>query len=437
MAATAKVSAPLTPEQIAIVKSTAPALKEHGEEITSMFYKNMLTAHPELRNIFNTTSQQTGAQPRALASAVFGYASYVDDLGKLSDVVARIAHKHVSLMVTADQYPIVGEHLIAAVATVLGDAVTPAVAEAWTAAYQALADIFIGLEGSMYAEHEKSETGWNGWRKFKIAKKVPESAEITSFYLKPEDGKLPLPAFQPGQYVSLHLHVPELGCMQPRQYSLSDVPGLDYYRISVKKDAGKQAGVPGLISNRLHAEFNEGDVVEITQPAGTFAVATAQSPIALISAGVGVTPMVSILNATVADEATKTRPVSWVHGARSTEVQAFAEHVRGVCAKHPNVKATIFKNQVKDAEVQGVDYHFPGRMDLAKIDRKQGLFLDEPEANYYICGPPRLHEGGLAVPRPGRSLREPDTYGGVRRRRWRIDRRCMMMMFLRGFFSLM
>ncbi|KAK8134959.1 flavohemoprotein [Apiospora sp. TS-2023a] len=389
MAATAKVSAPLTPEQIAIVKSTAPALKAHGEEITSMFYKNMLAAHPELRNVFNKTSQETGAQPRALAGAVFAYASYVDDLGKLSDAVARIAHKHVSLMIAADQYPIVGEHLIAAVATVLGDAVTPAVAEAWTAAYQALADIFIGLEASMYAEQEKSAAGWNGWRKFKITKKVAESSEITSFYLAPEDGKLPLPDFKPGQYISLHLHVPELGCMQPRQYSLSDVPGHDYYRISVKRDAGKQPGVPGLISNRLHSGFNEGDVVEITHPAGTFSVEPktgSQSPIALISAGVGVTPMVSILNATVAEGST--RPVSWVHGARSTEVQAFAAHVRDVCEKHSNVKATIFKNNVKDDEVKGVDYHFTGRMDLEKVDRKQGLFLDQPEANYYICGPP-------------------------------------------------
>lgn len=386
MDATAKVSAPLTAEQIAIVKSTAPALKEHGEEITSLFYKNMLAAHPELRNIFNTTSQQSGAQPRALASAVFGYVTYVDDLGKLSDVVARIAHKHVSLMVAADQYPIVGEHLIAAVAAVLGDAVTPAVVEAWTAAYEALADIFIGLEGGLYAEHEKSAAGWNGWRPFKIVKKVPESSEITSFYLEPTDGNLPLPVFKPGQYVSLHLYVPELGCMQPRQYSLSDVPGKDYYRVSVKKDAGKQEGVPGLISNRLHSELHEGDVVEITQPAGTFFAEPALHPIALISAGVGITPMISILNDHVAKGST--RALSWVHGARSTEVQAFADHIRGVCEKHPNVKATIFKSQVPDAEVQGVDYHFAGRMDLAKVDRKQGLFVDEPEAHYYICGPP-------------------------------------------------
>ncbi|KAK8086100.1 flavohemo protein [Apiospora phragmitis] len=390
MAVTGEASAPLTPDQIAIVKSTAPALKAHGEEITSLFYKNMLAAHPELRNIFNKTSQETGAQPRALAGAVFAYASYVDDLGQLSDAVARIAHKHVSLMVTKEQYPIVGEHLIAAVATVLGDAVTPAVAEAWTAAYQALADIFIGLEGGMYTEQEKSAAGWNGWRKFKIAKKVPESAEITSFYLTPEDGKLPLPDFKPGQYVSLHLHVPELGCMQPRQYSLSDVPGQDCYRISVKRDAGKLAGVPGLISNRLHSDYQEGDVVEITHPAGTFSVEPktrgGQSPMALISAGVGVTPMVSILNATVAEGSA--RPVSWVHGARSTEVQAFAGHVQGVCEKNPNVKATIFKKHVKDGEVEGVDYHFIGRMDLERVDRKQGLFLDEPEAHYYICGPP-------------------------------------------------
>lgn len=106
------VAAPLEPAQIALVKSTAPLLKEHGVAITSLFYKNMINAHPELNNIFSRTSQVTGAQPRALAAAVFTYASYVDDLGKLSDTVAKIAHKHVSLMVRPDQYPIVGKYLI-------------------------------------------------------------------------------------------------------------------------------------------------------------------------------------------------------------------------------------------------------------------------------------------------------------------------------------
>ncbi|KAK9778250.1 putative Flavohemo protein [Seiridium cardinale] len=377
------VSAPLTPSQIAIVKSTAPLLKEHGEEIATLFYGNMLKAHPELHNIFNQTGQLTGAQPRALAGAVFAYASYVDDLGRLQALVERIAHKHVSLTVQADQYAIVGKHLIDAVATVLGDAVTPDVADAWTAAYAALADIFIDREKELYTAHER----WTGWRPFKIQKKVVESAEITSFYLVPEDGKA-LPLFKPGQYISLHLFIPQLGYMQPRQYSLSDAPRSDYYRISVKKESGKVTSLPGLVSNLLHENYKESDVVELTHPTGDFlddSDPSETAPLVLISAGVGITPMISILNNAVS--AGSQRPVSWIHGTHSSELQAFGSHVQTIGAEHPNVQATIFRSTVAAAKSKGVDYHFDGRVDLNKVDQARCLFLDNTAAEYYICGP--------------------------------------------------
>ncbi|KAH6640083.1 flavohemo protein [Truncatella angustata] len=383
---TPKVAAPITPSQIAIVKSTAPLLKEHGEEITKLFYGNMLKAHPELNNIFSTVSQTSGAQPRALAGAVFAYASYIDDLGKLSSAVERIAQKHVSLTVQADQYAIVGEHLIAAVAAVLGDAVTPEVTDAWTAAYGALADIFINREKALYTAFEN----WQDWRPFKIQKKVAESSEITSFYLAPEDGK-ELPLFKPGQYVSLRVFVPELGYNQPRQYSLSDAPRHDYYRISVKRDSGQEPGIPGLISNTLHNNYKEGDTVHLTHPAGEFVVEiqpNETAPIVLISAGVGITPMISILNSTIS--AGSKRPISWVHGAHSSEVQAFQDHIKDICKENPNVQPTIFRTTVTASEAKGVDYHFDGRVDLDKLDKNRGLFLDNNIAEYYICGPTKF-----------------------------------------------
>ncbi|KAI0112297.1 putative flavohemoglobin [Hypoxylon sp. NC0597] len=379
------VAAPISPEHIAIVKATAPVLKEHGVEITTLFYKNMISAHPELKNIFSMSNQASGAQPRALAAAVFAYATYIDDLGQLKAVVERIAHKHESLKVQPDQYPIVGKHLLEAVATVLGDACTPEIGEAWTAAYAALADIFINREQQLYAAHKD----WPGWRRFKIQRKVPETSEITSFYLAPEDGK-PLPSFLPGQYISLHVFVPEMGHMQPRQYSLSEAPRSDYYRISVKKEKDKQMGVPGLISNILHEKYKEGDVIELTAPAGEFFVNPKDDedkPIALISAGIGLTPMVSILNSTV--NAGSRRRISWIHGAHSSEVRAFSGHIRDICAKdvNNNISATFFLTSPQERDVQGVDYHFAGRMDLSKVDQKSGLFIDNSRAEYFICGP--------------------------------------------------
>ncbi|RWA05731.1 hypothetical protein EKO27_g9368 [Xylaria grammica] len=371
------MAAPLTPSQIAVVKATAPVLKEHGETITTLFYKNLLDANPELRNVFNEANQIGGAQPRALAGAVFAYATYVDDLGKLGAAVERIAHKHASLNVQPEHYPIVGKYLLEAVAAVLGDACTPEIGEAWTAAYAVLADIFINREHQLYVAFEN----WTGWRRFKIQKKVAESSEITSFYLAPEDG-VPLPAFLPGQYISLQLYIPQLGLRQPRQYSLSDAPGSDYYRISVKKESGPQVAVPGLISNKIHDEFNEGDVVELTHPTGEFFVrAEDETPIVLISAGVGITPMISILNSS----ATSSRKISLVHGAHGSEVRAFADTLKQAAGK-PNVQVTTFLTTLKAGEVRGVDYDFEGRVDLGKVDPAR-LLTDDATAGYYVCGP--------------------------------------------------
>ncbi|KAI0376250.1 flavohemo protein [Hypomontagnella monticulosa] len=379
------VAAPISSEHIAIVKATAPVLKEHGVEITTLFYNNMIAAHPELKNIFSMSNQATGAQPRALAAAVFAYASYVDNLGMLKAAVERIAHKHESLNVQPEQYAIVGKHLLEAVATVLGDACTPEIGAAWTAAYAALADIFINREQQLYAAHE----GWQGWRRFKIQKKVPETSEITSFYLVPEDGK-PLPSFLPGQYISLQVFVPQMGHMQPRQYSLSEAPRSDYYRISVKKEKGKRVGVPGLISNMLHENYKEGDALELTAPAGEFFVDPKDDenkPIALISAGVGLTPMLSILNSAV--NANSRRRISWIHGVHSSEERAFKDHIRETCSKdtNNNIKPIFFVTSPRESEVQGVEYHFAGRTDLSKVDPKAHLFLDDARAEYYTCGP--------------------------------------------------
>ncbi|KAI1382870.1 flavohemo protein [Hypoxylon trugodes] len=379
------VAAPISPEHIAIVKATAPVLKEHGVTITTLFYNNMIAAHPELKNIFSMSNQTSGAQPRALAAAVFAYATYVDDLGQLSAAVERIAHKHESLNVQPEQYAIVGKHLIEAVAAVLGDACTPEIGEAWTAAYTALADIFINREKQLYAAHEN----WQGWRRFQVQQKVPESSEITSFYLAPEDGQ-PLPSFLPGQYISLQVFVPQMGHMQPRQYSLSEAPRSDYYRISVKKDKGKKPEVPGLISNLLHENYKEGDVLELTAPAGEFFVDPkdgTDKPIALISAGVGLTPMISILNSSV--NSGSAQRISWIHGVHNTEVRAFSKHIHDTCAKdvNNNINATFFVTSPQQQDVQGVDYHFTGRIDLSKVDPKTTLFLDDPRAEYYTCGP--------------------------------------------------
>jgi nitric oxide dioxygenase len=386
---------PLTKEQTALVRATVPVLQAHGLVITKLFYANMLAANPDLNNIFNSTDQVHMKQPAALAHALFAYAAHIDDLGALSPAVELIANKHASLYVRPEHYGVVGEHLLAAMKEVLGDALTPELLDAWTAAYWQLASIFIKKEEKMYAEAE----GWTDWRDFVIVKKVKESEEITSFYLKPVDsgteGAKKLPAFKPGQYISIQLHVPALGHLQTRQYSLSDAPRADYYRVSIKREAGLDASAtdsiahPGSVSNIMHDLKQEGDIIKVSHPQGDFFLdathAAEEWPVVLISGGVGLTALTSILNSLVARHST--RPISWIHAARTNDVRAFGSHLREIQQKSDNVKAIFFDARPSKDLVQGKDYDYAGRMDLRKLDQEKELYVSDSQTQYYVCGP--------------------------------------------------
>ncbi|KKK26311.1 hypothetical protein P175DRAFT_0284605 [Aspergillus ochraceoroseus IBT 24754] len=371
----------LSPQQIQIVKATIPALEKHGVEITTLFYKNILDKHPELKNIFNTAHQATGEQPAALAHAVWAYATNIEQPEALATAVSRIGHKHASLGVTADQYSIVGEHLLSAIKQVLGDAVTPPVVDAWTAAYQQLADIFIAFEGNLYREAIETPGGWKGWRKFTISEKVNEGDEIISFHLTPID-KGQLPAYKPGQFVSVRCYVPELGVYQPRQYSLSDVPNRKYFQISVKKEFASGERPAGRISNVLHESLPTGSELEISMPFGDFVLdVNSTTPVVLISGGVGLTPMISMLKSVT--NSSKSRRVMFIHAVRNGRVHAMRQTLAKIMADNPQVSRAIFYEEAAANDKPGVDYDYIGRADIAKI--KDEVVL--PDADYYICGP--------------------------------------------------
>ncbi|KMK56563.1 flavohemoprotein, putative [Aspergillus fumigatus Z5] len=329
----------LTTQQKEIVKSTIPALQEHGVTITTLFYKRLLEAHPELKNIFNTAHQATGEQPAALAHAVWAYASNIDQPEALSTAVSRIGHKHASLGVLPEHYPIVGQHLLVSIKDVLGPAANEQVLNAWAAAYQELADMFINFEDELYKQNRKTPGGWNGWRKFFVSQKTAESEEIVSFYLTPVD-KGALPKYHPGQFVSVRCYVPELGSYQPRQYSLSDIPNGEHFRISVKRET------------------------------------------VLISGGVGLTPMMSMLKSIVSQQG-QSRRVVFIHAARNGRVHAMKTDLNRIVAENPTVSRIVFYENATEDDTQGVDYDYTGRVDLTQIKDKAVL----PDADYYICGP--------------------------------------------------
>ncbi|MBO1764670.1 NO-inducible flavohemoprotein [Escherichia coli] len=382
----------LTPSQVQIIKSTVPVLAEHGSKITARFYHDMLEVHPQLKNVFNNTHQATGHQAQALAGALYAYAANIDDLGKLSPALELICHKHTSLFIRPDQYAIVGKHLLESMQTVLGDAATPEILEAWGAAYWQLANIMIGKEDQLY----KETSYWPDWEDFTIAKKEKESEEITSFYLEPVRSSLKLPMFKPGQYVSVNVFVDELdgGVWQARQYSLSDAPGKKYLRISVKREPGVEIGEPkhmthvGYISNLLHDVKNEGDVVQLSHPFGDFffdaGEAGEETPVVLISAGVGLTALTSIFNFLI--EQSPSRRITWIQGARNSKTRAFKQHIDQSVANHGNVHAVYFLSSPSEEDMQGRDYDIKGRVDLDRVGSKH-LHTDNSSTLYYLCGP--------------------------------------------------
>ncbi|WP_233887716.1 NO-inducible flavohemoprotein [Paraburkholderia flagellata] len=362
-----------------IVKATAPVLADHGYAIIKRFYTRLFEAHPELKNVFNMAHQEQGQQQQALARAVYAYAENIEDPSSLAAVLKNIANKHASLGVLPEHYPIVGEHLLAAIKDVLGDAATEDIISAWAQAYGNLADVLMGMESQLYEGSADKLGGWTGWRKFVVHEKRPESSVITSFVLEPADGG-PVANFEPGQYISIGVNVPALGLQQIRQYSLSDMPNGRTYRISVKREAGGPQPA-GYVSNLLHDHVNVGDEVKLAAPYGNFHIdVNAPTPIVLISGGVGLTPMISMLKRALQDP---DRKVVFVHGARNSGVHAMRDRLRETATTNANFHLVIFYNEPLPGDVEGSDYDYAGFVDIGQI--KQAVL--QPDADYYICGP--------------------------------------------------
>ncbi|MGY3869394.1 NO-inducible flavohemoprotein [Aeromonas crassostreae] len=359
---------------IAVIKSTIPLLESAGPALTQHFYRRMFSHNPELKDIFNLAHQHSGGQPLALFNAVAAYARHIDNLGALAGAVERIAHKHTGFLIQPEQYHIVGSHLLATLKEMGGEAVTEQVLTAWGKAYGVLADIFIGREGELYRQQAEQPGGWQGARPFVISHKGVESEVITSFVLAPVDGQ-PVPDFQPGQYLSLKLTHPDLMHQEIRQYSLSDAPNGRDYRISVKREP------EGLVSNLLHDKLVPGDILAVMPPAGDFVLAAEPGQaVVLISAGVGLTPMLSMLNQLLAKG--HDGEIRWLHACEQGSLHGFRQDVRDKCDRHERLLSRVWYRVPQDQDRQGVDYDFSGTMALTQV---QELLPDD--AHYYCCGP--------------------------------------------------
>lgn len=374
----------LSDRQRTIIQATVPALRTHGEAITLSFYRAMLGAHPELLNYFNPANQRAdGGQARSLAASVLAYAENIDRLGALGGMVERIATKHASLEIQAEHYPIVGRHLLGAIAEVLGEAATPDILDAWGAAYEQLAAILIGREAALYDQAAAQPQGWAGFRPLRVVRKVAESAVMTSFHLEAPDGAT-LPTFRPGQYVSIQVQPPGLEYRQIRQYSLSAPANGRTYRISVKREDAPDMpfGAPaGLVSSFLHTKVNVGDTLHVHAPIGDFVLnEDSTRPVVLLSGGAGITAVLAMLEHLVAHAS---REVVFLHGTRDRTQHAFGPRVRDLVRQRAGIRAAIFYETVSPDDRPGIDHDLPGRIDAAAIRDA----LPAQDADFYYCGP--------------------------------------------------
>ncbi len=385
----------LSQETRTIIKSTVPVLEEHGTAITTVFYKNMFEAHPELLNIFNHANQKQGRQQAALANTVYAAAVHIDNLEAILPAIVQISNKHVSLGIKPEHYPIVGEYLLKGIKEVLGDAATDEIINAWAEAYGVIADAFIGVEKDMYANMETQENGWSFFKDFSIARKEKESENITSFYLKPVDGKN-VPAYQPGQYISVRMSIPGEQYLFNRQYSLSQAACEDEFRISVKRDADNDPN--GRVSVYLHDEMNVGDRFEVSAPAGEFVLDTEKdTPVAFVSGGVGITPMMSMFE-TVAT-LTPERPTAFLHAARNESLHAFDKDIQKHVAAMDNANyKTLYSDQPQGYITQAIleeyvditgDVYVCGPVPFmeAMIQQLSALGMKEEQIHFEFFGP--------------------------------------------------
>lgn len=368
---------------IRTVKSTAPILRERGLDITRRMYERLFQDE-HIKQLFNQSHHgESGNQPKALAGAVHAYATHIDRLADLAPAVERIAQKHVALGIRPEHYPYVGRALLGALGDVLGQAATDEVVSAWTEAYEFLADLLMKREEQLYAAAARVPGGWAGWRDFTVDRVHPESDIAKSFYLKPADGG-PIMRFQPGQYLTVQLDVPGHGLLV-RNYSLSCAPGRDYYRISVKREGPPQdlATAPaGLASNFLHDRVPAGTAVRLSAPAGDFMLdPQSRRPVVLLSGGVGLTPMVSMLETLL--ENGDARPVWYVHAALSGRQHAMKRYIQEVTAAHAAVRSAVFYEFPSSEDVQGRDHDQVGRITMDWLKRSVPM----AEADFYFCGP--------------------------------------------------
>ena len=231
--------------------------------------------------------------------------------------------------------------------------------------------------------------GWSGTRKFAVTQRVEECGDICSFYLRPHDGKA-IPSFEPGQYLTFELRLPD-GSKCTRCYSLSDgSQHNDYYRVSIKRVAAPTAtpeAPPGVASNYFHDFVQTGDLLDVKAPSGNFYLdLTRRRPIVLIGAGVGITPVLSMLNS-ITHYGLK-NDVWFFYGVRNSDEHIMRDHLVALARENERLKLNICYSDPLEADEKNRDYDFDERVTADLLSR----VLPNNNFEFFICGPPPMME---------------------------------------------
>jgi ferredoxin-NADP reductase/MOSC domain-containing protein YiiM len=254
----------------------------------------------------------------------------------------------------------------------------PALSKGWQGSFQAMLQQDLSSKatvGNPGLANEEQAPAWPGFRQMRVANIHKESDSVTSFILKPIDGQL-LPVCLAGQFVVLRLLADQAKPPVLRSYSLSDLPAADHFRISVKSELN------GIGSSFLCNRAREGDLLDVSAPRGSFTLRPGQSPVVLLSAGVGATPVMSMLHALTAEKSQ--REIWWIYGARNGVDHPFAEESRSLLTQLSCGRGYIVYSRPAATDKVGADFDAPGHIDTALLERI-GV---SHGSDFYLCGPP-------------------------------------------------
>lgn len=357
-----------------IIEATLPVVGDNIREIAKRFYGHLFAQHPELLDgTFNRGNQVDGSQQQALAGSVAAFAgALVDTPGRAPEkLMSRIAHKHASLGIRAEQYQVVHDNLMWAIGDVLGDAVTPEIAAAWGEVYWLMANALINQERGLYsARGVRPEKVWREWE---VEKKIRETADVVTFVVKRIDDRL-VKTSLPGQYVTVLMPMPD-GVRQPRQYSLTRADDGQHRQFSVKWAHG--GGRPdGEMSSLLCNTVDVGDVVTMSLPYGDVVLDDSGRPVVFASAGVGITPMAGMLSHLVT--AGSGLEIMLLHA--DVDEASFALRRQVVTDVLASRHASIHVWYEQGASNEPITGVHSGTMILSDVTLPD-------DAGYYLCGP--------------------------------------------------